>query len=474
MNFITGKHLSRRTFLRGMGATVALPLLDGMIPAGKLWRDPATQANNTRLICIEESMGTAGASEWGWSQNLYAPLTSGKDFVLPERSVLEPLVSEFRDYVTVVSNTDSRMAEPYTAREIGGDHDRSSSVFLTQSHPRQTQGSDIYLGVSLDQLHAQKFGQDTALPSLELCIESPNRGGACNYDYHCAYRHNISWAAPNKPLPALRDPRAVFERMFGSGDNNADRAVRRQTQQSMLDWLVGETARFKRSLSAVDRAALDGYLDQIREIERRIELIEARNSSGEERALPEAPVGVPDSWDDHMELMMDLQVLALQSEITRVISFKTGTDQSNISHPASGVDGSWHGISHHGNDPASILQFLAINTYRLKSQTYLLKKLRDTTEAGVPLLDKTAIVFGSGMGDPNVHNHRRCPLVLMGKANGALEGNMHVMALEGTPMANVFVSLMQGIGHHDLTTFGDSTGRVPLTMPARSTAAVGS
>ena len=469
MHYISGKHLSRRTFLRGMGASVALPLLDGMIPAGRLWQDPAIQANNTRLICIEEAMGTAGSSDWGWQQNLFAPLTKGKDFVLPERSVLEPLVSEFRDYITVVSNTDCRMAEPYNARQIGGDHDRSSSVFLTQSHPRQTQGSDLYLGKSLDQLHAQRYGQDTVLPSMELCIESPNRGGACNYDYHCAYRHNISWAAPDRPLPALRDPRAVFERMFGAGDSNADRAERRQTQKSMLDWLVTETARLKRSLAAVDRVALDNYLDEIREIERRIELVEARNTSGEQRAMPEAPVGVPDTWDEHMKLMIDLQVLALQSEITRVITFKTGTDQSNISHPESGVDGSWHGLSHHGNDPASILQFHAVNTYRLGAQAYLLEKLRDTKEAGVPLLDKTAIVLGSGMGDPNLHNHRRCPLILMGKGNGILEGNMHIQAFDGTPMANVFVTLLQGLGH-DVRSFGDSTGRLPLTSPPGSTA----
>jgi len=469
MNIISGKQISRRKFIKGIGASVALPLLDGMIPAGKKWLDPATKPINTRLLCIEEPMGTAGSSEWGWSQNLYAPLTAGKDFKLPERSLLEPLVRDFREYLTIISNTDSRMAEPYSAREIGGDHDRSSSVFLTQSHPRQTQGSDIYLGVSIDQVHAQKFGQDTALPSLEMCIESPNRGGACNYDYHCAYRHNISWGAPNKPLPALRDPRAVFERMFGSGDNNEDRAIRRTTQKSLLDWVLEETNRFKRSLSMTDKLALDSYLTQVREIERRIELIEARNTSGEERDMPEAPVGVPDSWDDHMKIMMDLQVLALQTEITRVISFKTGTDQSNISHPSSGIDGSWHGLSHHGNDPASILQFFAVNTYRLSAHTYLLQKLLETTEAGVPLLDKTAIVFGSGMGDPNVHNHRRCPLILMGKANGALQGNMHIMAHEGTPMANAFVSLLQGIGHHDLAVFGDSTGRLPLTMPNKDT-----
>lgn len=471
MHYVSGKHLPRRTFLQGASASVALPLLDGMIPAGRTWRDPAAEADRTRLICIEEAMGTAGASVWGWEQNLYAPLTAGRDFKLPERHLLNPIIDRFRDYITVVSNTDCRMGDPYAAREIGGDHDRSSAVFLTQAHPKQTQGSDLFLGVSLDQVHAQRYGLDTPLPSLELCIEAPARGGACNYDYHCAYRHNISWAAPNKPLPALRDPRAVFERMFGAGDSAADRAQRTRTRGSLLDWIAEETARFRRSLAPVDRLAVDSYLQGVREIERRIQLVEERNSSGEERALPDAPAGVPDTWDEHMELMFDLQVLALRSEITRVISFKTGSDQSNASHPASGVDAGWHAVSHHGNHPDSIMQYLAINSYRLGAFGYLLEKLAETVEGDATLLEKTAIVHGSAMGDPNLHNHRRCPLLLMGKANGALEGNMHVATPEGTPMANVFLSVLHGIGHQDLKHFGDSTSKFPLSVPEKVTQA---
>ena len=471
MHYISGKHLHRRTFLKGVSASVALPLLDGMIPAGRTWRDPAADPRQTRLICVEESMGTAGSSVYGLQENLYTPLTAGRDFKLPEYNLLDPLIDGFRDYITVVSNTDCRMADPYTATEIGGDHDRSSACFLTQAHPKQTQGSDIFLGVSLDQLHAQRYGQDTPLPSLELCLEGAARGGACNYDYHCAYRHNISWAQPNRPLPALRDPRAVFERMFGAGDSTADRIERRQTRGSLLDWIAVETARFKRSLSAVDRVALDSYLDGVREIERRIQLVESRNSSGEGRALPDAPAGVPDSWDDHMEIMLDLQVLALRSEITRVISFKTGSDQSNTSHPASGVDAGWHAVSHHGNNPITVMQYLAINSYRLGAFGRLLEKLEGTVEGDATLLDKTAIVWGSAMGDPNLHNHRRVPLLLMGKANGALEGNMHVNAPEGTPTANAFLALLQGIGHHDLEHYGDSTFKLPLGVPARDTTA---
>ncbi len=215
-------------------------------------------------------------------------------------------------------------------------------------------------------------------------------------------------------------------------------------------------------MGAADRVALDEYTDHIREIERRIQLVEARNTSGEEREMPEAPSGVPESFEEHMQLMFDLQVLALQSDLTRVITFKTGFDQSNRTFPECGTTKSIHGVSHHGNVPADILDFNKINTYRLSQLNYFLKKMRDTVEGEASLLDKTAIVWGSPMGDPNLHNHRRNPLLLLGRANGALEGGLHLRAQEGTPMANVFVSLMQKIGHEDMKTFGDSTGEFPL------------
>ncbi len=463
MEFITGKHISRRSFVQGMGTTVALPFLDAMVPAGRSWSDPMRDETATRLICIEESMGCAGGSDWGDARHLFAPERIGRDFEIGPDSQLAGL-ADFRDYLTIISNTDVRMAEPYRAEEIGGDHDRSTAVFLTQAHPKQTQGSDIYLGTSLDQIHARRFGRDTALPSLELCTESIDRGGGCAYNYHCAYTTSLAWASPNQPLPAIREPRAVFERLFGAGDSAADRDLRRRTNKSMLDWIVTEVARLKGTLGATDRQAMDEYLQQVRELERRIELVEARNTSGEERQMPEAPSGIPDSWEEHMELMFDLQVLALQTDMTRVITFKTGFDQSNRTFPDSGTNKSHHGASHHGNVPADIMDFNKINTYRTARLAYLLRRLSTTMEGGTSLLDKTAVVWGSPMGDPNLHNHRRCPLVLMGKANGALEGGIHLRAPKGTPMANVFVSLMQGIGH-DMTSFGDSTGAFPLTLP---------
>jgi hypothetical protein len=467
MNFITGNHVSRRTFVRGMGASFSLPLLDAMVPAGRPWKDPTAEREFTRLVCIEESMGCAGGSDWGDARNLFAPAGVGRDFDFGPDSQLRPLEG-FRDYLTIVSNTDCRMAEPYRAEEIGGDHDRSTAVFLTQAHPKQTQGSDIYLGTSLDQIHAQRFGQDTALPSLELCIEGIDRGGGCAYNYHCAYTTSLAWASPSQPLPAIREPRAVFERLFGAGDSAADRAQRRRTNASMLDWIVDEVGRLRRSLGPVDRVALDDYLAYIREIERRIQLVEQRNLSGDEREMPEAPSGIPDSFEEHMQLMFDLQVLALQTDMTRVITFKTGFDQSNRTFPDSGTTKSIHGASHHGNVAADIMDFNKINTYRTGQLAYFLERMRQTMDGDASLLDKTAIVWGSPMGDPNLHNHRRCPLLLMGKANGALEGGLHLRAPKGTPMANAFVSLMQGIGH-DLESFGDSTGTLALGYPRGTT-----
>ncbi len=463
-SIITGKYLSRRTFLRGVGASVALPFLDAMVPAGRLLADVRRQQSFTRLVAIEESMGTAGSSDWGDAQHLFAPAQVGRDFEFVTDNALRPL-QEFREYMTIVSNTDCRSAEAFRAEEIGGDHDRSTAVFLTQAHPKQTQGSDIYLGTSLDQVHARRYGRDTALPSLELCIEGIDRGGGCAYNYHCAYTTSLAWASPNQPLPAIREPRAVFERLFGAGDSPEDRAARRRTDRSIIDWVATEVARLRRELGAADRVALDQYTDHIREIERRIQLVEARNTSGEEREMPEAPSGVPDSFEEHMQLMFDLQVLALQADLTRVITFKTGFDQSNRTFPDSGTTKSIHGASHHGNVPGDIMDFNKINTYRLSQLNYFLRQMRDTYDGGSSLLDQTAIVWGSPMADPNLHNHRRAPLLLLGRANGALEGGLHLRAPEGTPMANVFVSLMQKIGHEDMNSFGDSDGEFSLDYP---------
>jgi hypothetical protein len=292
-------------------------------------------------------------------------------------------------------------------------------------------------------------------------------GGGCSYNYHCAYKTSVAWKTPNEPLPSIREPRVVFEQLFGAGDNNSDRTGRRMATKSLLDFVTESLAGLKRDLSAVDRMALDQYTTYIRELERRIQLVEAKNSSGDERAMPEAPSGVPERWEEHMQIMFDLQVIALQADLTRVITFAMGTDGNmNVVLPDSGTNKAFHSLSHHGNQPNSILEFNLMNTYRLGQLGYFLDKLKNTMEGNASLLDKTAIVWGSAMGDPNLHQHRRCPLILMGKANGALEGNIHLQAPEGTPMSNVFVSLMQGIGHDGFERFGDSTGEFALSQPS--------
>src|SRR5688572_2567434 len=315
MNYITGKHLSRRTFLRG---SLALPFLDSMVPAGRAWRDPAE--GFTRLVCLEEDLGHAGGQTWGDEQHLFGPAQIGRAFELVEKNQLKPLEA-YREHMTIISNTDCRMAEPYKAEEIGGDHSRSTAVFLTQAHPLLKSG-EVFLGKSLDQYHADRFGQDTVLPSLEVTTSSDGPGGGCEYSYHCAYSTLLAWASPTQPLPAIAEPRAVFEQLFGAGDSAADRAGRLRTNQSVLDYLASELARVKRELGATDRRALDEYTTNIRELERRIGLVEAQNRSGDERTMPEAPGGIPGSWAEHVTLMFDLQLLALQADITRVITFK--------------------------------------------------------------------------------------------------------------------------------------------------------
>ena len=458
MNFLTQKALHRRTFLRSMGAAVALPYLDAMRPAGRLSSKSAAAkaaADKMRVVCIETVHGAAGSNALGASKNLWAPAGVGRDWQMAQDSALTPL-DPWRKYLTIVSNTDTRMAEPFEAPEIGGDHFRSSAVFLTQSHPKQTQGSDLYVGTSFDQIIARRLGQDTAIPSMQLCIENLDQAGGCTYNYACAYTDTISWSSPSEPLPMIRSPRAAFDLLFGAGNNNSDRAARRKQNSSILDWMVGEMGSLKRDLGAADKNRIDQYLENIRELERRIQLIEARNSSGAERALPEAPAGVPDSFEEHVKLMFDVQVLAFESDMTRVFSFKTGRDASSRTYPESGTNKGFHPASHHGGNEKNLMDFNLINKYHVGMLPYFLDKLKNATEGDSNLLDKTLIVYGSPMSDPNIHAHRRCPLILLGGANGTLDGNLHLKAPDGTPMADVFLSLLHKSGLNDVKSFGDS------------------
>jgi len=431
------------------------------VPAGRQARAAASGTNQTRLVCIEEVHGLPGCNQWGATQYLFAPATTGKDFEIVPKSALISL-KPFQEHLTIVSNTDVRMAEALSAPEIGGDHFRSSAVFLTQCHPKQTQGSDIFVGTSLDQIYAKRFSQDTPMPSMQFCIENLDQAGGCTYNYSCAYTDSISWATPNQPLPMIRDPRVAFDMMFGAGGTAGERADRRNTRRSILDSILREMAEVRRELGAADRNRLDGYLETVREIERRIQMVEKHNSSGEARELPGTPAGVPDSFSEHMKLMFDLQVLAMETDLTRVISFKTGRDADNRVFPESGSNRSFHPASHHGNNQERILEFNKICQYRVSMLPYFLEKLKNTKEADTPLLDKTLIMWGSPMADANIHNHRRCPLLLLGHANGHLKGNLHLKAPEGTPMANVMLTLLHMLGIDDMASFGDSTGEFAL------------
>jgi hypothetical protein len=456
--FLTQKHLSRRTVLRGVGATIALPFFESMVPAGSvLAKTPAARAAaRTRLVCIEQVHGAAGISEYGLAKNLWIPAATGRRFDISQGN-LSPLET-FRDQLTIVSNTDVRMAEAQSAPEVGGDHFRSSAVMYTQAHPKLTEGSDVRVGISMDQLYAQRFGQDTPIPSMQLTIEPVDQSGGCAYGYACVYTDTISWAAPDQPLPMVRDPRFVFEQLFGSGGTPEQRAQRRATDRSILDLLTTQMADLRRSLGASDRERLDQYSSNIREIEQRIARIEARNTSGEVRELPGAPAGVPDSFEEHVKLMFDLQVLAFSSDTTRVFSFKIGRDGSGRVYPGSGVDRGFHDASHHGASEDRIRQFGEINKYHVSLLPYFLEKLQSTMDGETNLLDKTLVLYGSPMAVGNTHNHRNCPLILLGKGGGVVEPGVHVKAPKDTPMANVMLTLLHRLGLSDLQSFGDSSG----------------
>jgi hypothetical protein len=465
---ITKRHVSRRAVLKGMGVTVALPFLDAMTPAATALANTAAKGK-IRFVAMEMVHGAAGSCPYGIQHNLWSPAATGRSFDLTPTSLapLEPL----RDYITIISNTDARMAEAFSTPEIGGDHFRASSVFLTQAHPKQTMGSDLYVGTSFDQIYARQFGQDTAIPSMQLCIESVDHSGGCEYNYSCAYTDAISWASPSEPLPMLRDPRAVFDTLFGAGATPEDRARRRREDKSVLDTMVASIDRLKRQLGAADRARLTDYLEDVREIERRIQNVENTNRSGEARALPNAPAGVPDSYEEHVKLMFDLQSVAMASDITRVFAFKLSRDVSGRVFPSTGVSTGFHNASHHNERAERVLDFAKINTYHVSLVPYFLERLKRMPDGDGSLLDNTLIVYGSPMGNPNVHNHKRCPLFVAGKAGGQLKGGLHIKAADGTPMANVFLSMAHMLGMSDMASFGDSTGELDMNVVAPAASA---
>jgi hypothetical protein len=455
--FLTKKHLSRRTILRGVGASLALPLLDSMVPAQTPLAKTAASPRS-RLCCIEMVHGSAGSTVDGSNKHYWSPEKEGADFEFTQ--TLEPLAS-LRDYITIISDTDLRPAGAFADAEEGGDHFRSSSVFLTAAHPKLTMGADILCGTSIDQLYAQQFGQDTPLPSLQVCIESVDASGHCDYGYACVYSDTISWASPTQPLPMTVDPRSVFESLFGDGSTPEERALRQQANGSVLDRIMHRVAQLQKGLPASDRTRLNEYLEDVREIERRIQKVESHNRSGIARQLPAAPVGVPDSFEEHVKLMFDLQALAFTTDTARVSAFKMSRDVCQRVYPESGVKVPFHSASHHGETPAKIADFAKINRYHVSLVPYFLEKLKNTPDGDGNLLDHSLVLYGSPLGDSNAHNHKRVPLFLAGHASGKVKGNLHVRCQDMTPMANVLLTVMHKAGMN-VESIGDSTGVIAI------------
>ncbi|WP_263418608.1 DUF1552 domain-containing protein [Terriglobus albidus] len=455
--FITRNYLSRRTVLQGLGVTLGLPFLDAMVPAQTPLHLTAA-APKARFIAIEMVHGAAGSTAIGRSMNYWSPAQEGRDFAFTKSlQPLEPL----RDYITVVSNTELHNAMSLVPEEDGpmADHARSSAVFLTAAHPRRTAGGDIHAGPSIDQIYARAVGRDTWLPSMQLCIEDNSVAGECGYGYSCSYTHTISWASPTTPLPMERSPRRVFNSMFAPDAGNGQ-ATGTNTAASILDSLSDAVRSAKRRLGVRDRTTLADYLDDVRAIEKRIQEIERRNATAPKTQSSE-PLSVPDSFNDHVDLMFDLQLLALTCDLTRVITFKMGADRSQRIFPESGVTTPFHTLSHHRESPEKIEEFARLNQYHVGKAAQFIDNLRWTKDGDGNLLDHSLVLYGSPMGDSHVHEHRFLPLFLAGKANGALQGNRHVVCPADTPMANVLLTVVRRLGV-DAHQIGDSTGEIAL------------
>jgi hypothetical protein len=432
--FITKKALSRRTFLYGAGAAVALPFLDAMSPALSAM---ASNATPRRLGYVYIPMGMNRAA--------WIPKADGKVSELsPSLASLTPFV----DQVTVITNTELKdMAYPT------GNHAAANATFLSNVRPKRTEGSDYELATTVDQIAAKQLGKETAIPSLELCTDLIAQVGNCDNGLACAYQNNLSWSSATTPLPAEADPRIVFERLFGDGGTAKDRLAEMRKNRSILDWVTEDMARLQRKVGAADRTKIDQYLDSIREVERRIQNAEKK---GSEAALPrlDRPTSVPENWEEHVKLMFDLQVLALQADITRVITFQMAREASTRTYPQIGVPEAHHPVSHHVNDPEKLGKLAKINAYHVSLFAYLVGKLKATPDGDGTLLDHTTYLLGSGIGNPDVHDHTNLPAVVAGGKGGG-----HIRYVSPKPLANVHLTLLERAGVH-LEKFADSDGRV--------------
>jgi hypothetical protein len=436
---ITRKALPRRTFLRGVGATVALPLLDAMVPSmTALARTPAEPVR--RLGFVYMPMGCDIAR---WTP----PAAPGLVELSPALESLRPVV----DDVTVITNLELKNAYP-------GTHATSNAAFLSAAKAKWTESSDYYLGTTVDQIAARQIGRETLLPSLELSMDLLQTVGQCDNGYACVYQNNLSWSSPTTPLPAEAHPRVVFERLFGEGGSDADRRAALRRRASLLDWIREDVTRLQKRLGPADRTRVDQYLETVREVERRIQKAEG---AAADQPLPDLdrPTGVPVSYADHARLMFDLQVLALQVDVTRVITFQLARETSNRTYPEIGVPDPHHPLTHHGNDPQKVARMAKINAFHVSLFAYFLEKLKGTPDGEGSLLDHSVYLYGSGMGDPNVHDHVNLPILVAGGAAGRLEGGRHIRYAEPAPLANLHLTLLEKVGVR-MDAFADSTGKV--------------
>ena len=430
--------LSRRTLLRSAGVAFALPLLDAMIPANTAMA--ATVANPSKLRRL------------GY---VYIPMGFNPEPWVPEGDTLDKLpftlqpLEKIKSHVTVVSGMELKNAYP-------GSHATSNAAFLSAATARRTESSDYYLGTTVDQIAAQHLGQNTQLPSLELAMDLLNNVGQCDNGYACVYQNNLSWSSPTTPLPAEAHPRLVFENLFGEGGTPEARRDALKRRASLLDSVTEEMRRFQLDLGAGDRNKVEEYFESVREVERRIQRAEANVA---ENPLPDLdrPVGVPAAYADHARLMFDLQLLAFQGDITRVVSFQLAREASTRTYPEAGVPDAHHPVSHHGKNPEKLLKLAKINQFHVSLFAEFLEKMAATREGDGTLLDHSLYMYGSGMGDSDAHDHTDLPILVAGGAAGNMRGGRHVRYKQHTPLSNLHLTLLNKAGI-EINRFADSSG----------------
>ena len=447
-HIVTKKHLARRTVLRGMGATIALPFLDGMVPAF---------ANSRRIAAALPLRVGALYAPNGMNMQDWTPAAEGAAFELTP--ILRPL-APFRDRMVVLSGLANNAADQLPG-EGSGDHSRSSAAYLTGAHAKKTEGADLENGISMDQVAAKESRRHTQLASLELALEANDMAGGCEHGYSCAYTGTVSWASATTPLPMENDPRAVFERLFGSSDSTEREArlARLRMERSILDAVSERLAQLRKGLGASDRRKVTEYVDAVRDIERRIQV--AEDQSNRELPVVAQPAGVPPTYEGYAKLMFDLWALAWQCDLTRVTSFMYGREKSGRSYPEIGVPDPHHPLSHHQDRPDRLARLTKLNTFHMSLFAHFLEKLHAIREGDGRLLDRVLIVYGAGMSDSNMHHHQNLPALLVGTGSGQVAGGRHVRVAKDLPLANLHVTMLDRMGI-PIDRLGDSTGKLAV------------